>query len=81
LAPEKITESELKVFQAEHRSLSLILPEIDEDGRVGFWTRAAETEPQRFTQITLNQVGNRVDWAWDQVIEIVKKSDSSGTSG
>jgi len=52
---------------------TLLLPEIDEDGRTAFWQdriRDAATTPPKV--ITLAGVGIRIEWAWDQVIETVK---------
>lgn len=50
----------------------VILPEIDEDGRISFWqerVQDAATEPPQV--VTLDGVGTRIDWAWNQVIEVV----------
>lgn len=46
----------------------ILLPEIDEDGRGRFWR---EKEGVRIVELV--GVGNRVEWAWDQVIAHVKE--------
>lgn len=51
----------------------LLLPEIDEDGRSGYWrdrVEALEAKPQAVI-VTLTGVGTRVEWAWNQVVEAV----------
>jgi hypothetical protein len=53
---------------------TVLLPEIDEDGRTAFWQeriRDTATEPPQV--ITLVGVGTRIEWAWKQVIEAVGK--------
>lgn len=73
LAPEKILEAELAALAARSEPTKLLLPEIDEDGRVGFWDEVTEgTLAAIFQKTALSGVGNRVDWAWAQVIELVK---------
>jgi hypothetical protein len=76
LAPEKMEEGEVAALLAERESVHIMLSEIDEDGRVDFWEEMTEGEQAaRFHKITLTGVGNRVDWAWDQVIQAVQKID------
>lgn len=73
LAPEKIQDSELSALAARGEPAKIILPEIDEDGRVGFWDAVTEGAlAANFQKTALSGVGNRVDWAWAQVIELVK---------
>ena len=73
LAPEKILDEELSALAARREVAKLLLPEIDEDGRVGFWDEVTEGAlAASFQKTSLSGVGNRVDWAWPQVIERVK---------
>jgi hypothetical protein len=73
LAPEKVLDEELALLAARSKPAEILLPEIDEDGRVGFWDEVTEgTLAASFQKIALSGVGNRVDWAWAQVIEHVK---------
>jgi len=71
LAPEKIDEREMAVLLASRIPIQLILPEIDEDGRVAFWDDLADGQhAPDFQKTTLGGVGNRIDWAWDQVVDL-----------
>jgi len=73
LAPEIVAPAEAAALAARGKAVELILPEIDEDGRVEFWedfTNGKGKEP--FGAKSLPGVGNRVDWAWPEVIEIIK---------
>lgn len=73
LAPEKIMEKELSGLASRSEAARILLPEIDEDGRVGFWDEVTEGAlAANFKKISLSGVGNRVDWAWAQVIEHIK---------
>ncbi len=73
LAPEKIEQSALTDLLQNIPHVHLLLPEIDEDGRVNFWEDVAdENSSDQLVMTTLNGVGNRVDWAWDQVVEAIK---------
>lgn len=73
LAPEKILDEELVLLAARSKPAEILLPEIDEDGRVGFWDEVTEGAlAANFQKTALSGVGNRVDWAWAQVIEYVK---------
>ena len=73
LAPEKILEFELTSLAARDEPAKILLPEIDEDGRVGFWDEVTEGAlAANFHKTALTGVGNRVDWAWPQVIEWVR---------
>jgi hypothetical protein len=73
LAPEKILDSQLTALVARGGVARIMLPEIDEDGRVGFWDEVTEGAlAANFQKTALSGVGNRVDWAWAQVIELVK---------
>ncbi len=73
LAPAKIKIVALKQLLTASARVDILLPEIDEDGRVGFWEDALQTASAlRFNKTTLTGVGNRIDWAWEQVIAEVK---------
>ena len=73
LAPEMIQPAELALLAARPTPIQILMPEIDEDGRVGFWTEISGGQLATHFQLTsLVGVGNRVDWAWTQVIELIK---------
>ena len=73
LAPESVLDEEIAALAARNGPVTIMLPEIDEDGRVGFWEDVTEgARAERFQTSALSGVGNRVDWAWDEVIELVK---------
>lgn len=73
VAPEAVAEAELSALAARGEPARILLPEIDEDGRVGFWDEVTEGAlAANFEKTALSGVGNRVDWAWAQVIEEVK---------
>lgn len=73
LAPEKVPENALSALSARSEPAMILLPEIDEDGRVGFWDEVTEGAlAANFKKTALAGVGNRVDWAWEQVIEHVR---------
>jgi hypothetical protein len=73
LAPETITPQEATSLLMSGKMIKAIFPEIDEDGRVEFWeefVNDGDTKP--FSATFLPGVGNRVDWAWSEVIAIIK---------
>lgn len=73
LAPELVTATEAAEISANYQTLTLIQPEIDEDGRVEFWEEFADQGDQsHLTTTSLPAVGNRVDWAWSDVIATIK---------
>jgi hypothetical protein len=73
LFPEKIDDTELAAIVSVGSPVQLILPEIDEDGRVAFWEDAASGPSARcFEKTALSGVGNRIDWAWDQVADLLR---------
>ena len=68
-----IQPAELALLAARPTPIQILMPEIDEDGRVGFWTEISGGQLATHFQLTsLSGVGNRVDWAWTQVIELIK---------
>jgi hypothetical protein len=73
LAPEKLLDVDVTALTTRSEPAKILLPEIDEDGRVGFWDEVTEGAlAANFQKTALSGVGNRVDWAWAQVIESVK---------
>ena len=73
LAPEIVAPAEAAAIAARGKAVELILPEIDEDGRVEFWEDFTNGKgKEQFGAKSLPGVGNRVDWAWPEVIEIIK---------
>jgi O-Antigen ligase len=73
LAPEKVELDELKALVARTEPIQLLMPDMDQDGRVSFWDEAAEgAMANRFTTTSLSGVGNRVDWAWQQIVAIIR---------
>lgn len=56
------------------KNTTLLLPEIDEDGRSSFWQERVETmKPTPVKMLVLHGVGTRVEWAWGQVIEAINE--------
>jgi hypothetical protein len=54
--------------------LSILLPGIDEDGRSSFWLDCADTAKLDQQSVSkLSGIGLRIDWAWPNVIALVKK--------
>lgn len=73
LAPEIVTPSQASALSKGGKAVEIILPEIDEDGRVEFWEDFANGGGKKhFSATSLPGVGNRVDWAWSEVIAIIK---------
>jgi O-antigen ligase len=73
LAPETFTAEEAAIFSTRTAVTQIIIPEIDEDGRVAFWQDfIAAQKSSAFSLTQLTGVGNRIDWAWPEVIETLK---------
>lgn len=73
LAPDKLPIEDLAALTSRRGAVQVIIPEIDEDGRAEFWDLALNNASGGgFKKTTLVGVGNRVDWAWSEVIEIMK---------
>jgi len=68
LAPEKIDEAGIGRLFGKSKNILLIVPEVDEDGRIGFWEEVAEKEGIELE--VLFGLGTRVDWAWPEVIDL-----------
>lgn len=72
LAPAMIDKSSaLRILHSAKR-IEILLPAIDEDGRVAFWQNIAEKAGLKAEVQSLPGVGTEVDWAWDQVIASAK---------
>ena len=70
LAPGCMDGGRAKALLRDAKSVALLLPSIDEDGRVAFWQNsAAGLAGSRLHERTLEGVGLEVDWAWDSVIQ------------
>lgn len=55
---------------------SIVVPGIDEDGRASFWQNYADTAKLDQSRINkLDGVGLRIDWAWPDVIALIKKQN------
>jgi hypothetical protein len=75
LAPAVISDVDAQAWSTSSPHLILLIPSIDEDRRVRFWQNyLAVFKPTHVTLITLNGVGLRVDWAWEDVINLIKNS-------
>jgi hypothetical protein len=73
VAPDMIKPAEIERLASVPKRIHLLLPEIDVDGRVAFWTEVGGGQLGTRVQLTsLVGVGNRVDWAWQQIIDLVK---------
>jgi hypothetical protein len=73
LAPEIMDTDGVAALSNHAKTVDIILPEIDEDGRVNFWEEISKgTNKPHFKASTLPGVGNRIDWAWSEMIEIIK---------
>lgn len=68
LAPEATDEAGVELIFGENRKVLLIVPEVDEDGRTGYWEEVAEE--QGIDLDVLFGIGTRVDWAWPEVIDL-----------
>jgi hypothetical protein len=56
------------------RPVTLFLPEIDEDGRTTWWREWAKgSEGGTFPTHILGGVGTQIDWAWDDVVEEIRR--------
>lgn len=76
LAPVEVPDAQITALAARSDPAILILPEIDEDGRVGFWDEVSDgTNIGKFRKHLLTGVGNRLDWMWPEVIELVKEGE------
>ncbi len=75
LAPAKIEQKAIAELLKTNSQVQLLLPEIDEDGRVSFWQDVCDENPaSQIFFTTLSGVGNRADWAWDLVIKSVSNT-------
>lgn len=75
LAPAVISEADAQAWSASSPRLVLLIPSIDEDRRARFWRDyMATSKPANVTLNTLTGVGLRIDWAWEDVIRLIKNS-------
>jgi hypothetical protein len=75
LAPAVISEVDAQAWSTSSPHLTLVVPSIDEDRRVRFWRDClSTTKSANVVLVTLNGVGLRVDWNWEDVINLIKKS-------
>ena len=74
LAPVKIREDQARAILNRKGPVLLLLPEIDEDGRSGFWKDLAEKSPRAGLRCqNLTGAGTQIDWAWKQVIDAIRE--------
>lgn len=72
LAPEIVSDAQVNLLKESDAKIALILPEIDEDGRVEFCENIAEDLGIDEVDVHfLTGVGLRVDWAFSELIKIV----------
>lgn len=71
LAPARMEDAQAAKILHNARSVKLLLPGFDEDGRVAFWKDAAENASRQdvITIQKLAEVGTEVVWAWQSVID------------
>jgi len=75
LAPAAVPPSSVHAWLASSPHLVLLVPSIDEDRRGQFWQDSVLTSKlPNITVTKLDGVGLRVDWAWEQVISLIKNS-------
>jgi hypothetical protein len=75
LSPSVISVADAQAWSTSSPRLILLIPSIDEDRRVRFWRDyMATSKPAHMTQTDLGGVGLRVDWAWEDVIQLIKNS-------
>ena len=70
LTPARIDEQAAQKILYFSKSVKVLLPAFDEDGRVAFWNDAIEKagRPTVINPTVLEGVGTDVEWAWDTVI-------------
>ena len=71
LAPAKMEDPQAAAILRDAKSVKLLLPSFDEDGRVAFWKDAAENaqRPGAITTETLAGVGTEIEWAWETIVQ------------
>ncbi|MCE0499227.1 MAG: O-antigen ligase family protein [Methylacidiphilales bacterium] len=73
LSPSIVPDGQAAQWVKSCPHLSMFLPGIDEDGRAGFWQNCADTAKlDQHAVNTLDGVGLRIDWAWPNVITLIK---------
>ena len=67
IAPARIEYSDAREILKKAKSVTLLLPSFDDDGRVSFWKEAAgETG---IKPLQLEGVGSQVESAWDELVK------------
>jgi len=75
LCPAEIPETSAQGWLTSSPHLILLSPSMDEDSRGRFWQDCvAANKSPIITMTTLKGVGLRVDWAWEEVIKLIKSS-------
>jgi len=71
MAPAVMDSARADALLQSAKHAVVLIPGIDEDGRSVFWEEAAE-DVAHVTLRTLDGVGVRVDWAWEEILEIAE---------
>ena len=70
LTPGRMDSRQARALLRDAKSVVLLLPSFDEDGRVASWQDSLSGMTSGHVQErTLAGVGLEVDWAWETVIE------------
>jgi hypothetical protein len=76
LFPSIITNDQADKWLKSCPQSTVMVPGIDEDGRASFWQNYADRAKLDQSRINkLDGVGLRIDWAWPNVIALVKKEN------
>jgi hypothetical protein len=76
LFPSIITNDQADKWLKSCPQSTVMVPGIDEDGRASFWQNYADRAKLDQSRINkLDGVGLRIDWAWPDVIALVKKEN------
>jgi len=71
LVPAVATEDLPSRILTSNPRTVVLLPEIDKDGQCAVWEKLAAGKPDAEV-VRLKGVGTQVDWAWEQVVELVR---------
>jgi hypothetical protein len=75
LAPAVISSSSVPAWLHSSPRLAVLISSIDEDRRSRFWQNSVpDPTPPQITLTTLDGIGLRVDWDWEQVIDLIRHS-------
>jgi hypothetical protein len=76
LFPSIITDDQADKWIKLCPRATIVVPGIDEDGRASFWQNYVDSVKLDQSRVTkLDGVGLRVDWAWPDVIALVKRQN------